>query len=367
MQVFESLTGKLHRPLIDFLETLARLLPDNQKLRLRRVIELVPVEQGTFQQILELLRSEWLPFLRSSPSQIVVVGPANTGKSSVVNALLGRPAASVSTQPRTTRSPGEYSGDVFSVLDTPGIEEFIGYGNEALWMKSVADASLILVVLDATLGLTAQTLRMVESVRQVGRPVLVVLNKMDAVADRAQTLAKARKVLGFDVVGISAQEPRSRRAILSAILDNNPETYQALAELFPQHRRTIASSIVSRTAMVAGTLGALPSQKLKSWSVAAAQGSMILKIARVFGYPLTLERLRELAPALGGVLLLQNLSRRLSDSLERRVVVDVAMAGALTYGLGQGAISYFERGARDMAAAREAVVVAYHSWLQPSD
>lgn len=366
MRVFANVAGRVPAALLDFLESLARLLPDHQRLRLRRVIDAIPLREEVLVQMMELVRSEWKPFVDPPAHRVVVLGPTNTGKSAVVNALVGRPVAAVSESPRTTRNATQHTGDLFTVIDTPGIDEFVGYDSSRLWLMEAASADLVLVVLDATLGLNERTVQLVSSLRQLDRPLLVVLNKMDQLQERARTLARARRLLGFDVIAVSAIQPPSTRKILAAILDGNPDIYKTLADAFPQHRPLIAGSLVSRSAMVAATLGALPLKRMAGWSVAAVQAGMLLKVARVFGHPLGLERLRELLPVLAGGLVLDGLAKRLVGPMENPAVLNVTLAGALTYGIGQGAIAYFERQAKDLATAREAVVVGYHSWMEKS-
>lgn len=122
---------------------------------------------------------------RGLPS-VVIVGRPNVGKSTLMNRILGRREAIVEEKPGVTRDrkevEAEWQGSEFLLIDTGGwmsggtaIDKKVSRQVE----KAIADADVILFVVDATVGVTEEDDRAVRTVRGAGVPVLVVANKVD--------------------------------------------------------------------------------------------------------------------------------------------------------------------------------------------
>ncbi len=142
--------------------------------------------------------------------RLTIAGRPNVGKSSLLNALLKRDRAIVTSVPGTTRDVIEETvsikGVPFIVADTAGIRnetdevEAIGV---ALSHKSMAAADLVLVVVDATQGALPEDLTILK--RASGRPTVVAINKTDLVADKdAEAIAASLSPEGRIVVLVSA-------------------------------------------------------------------------------------------------------------------------------------------------------------------
>jgi GTPase len=132
---------------------------------------------------------QMLKKLRDGRIDIVVFGEISTGKSAMINALIGEEAASVSAEGGWTREswlvawdkcgyqiPGLADSKV-ALIDTPGINEVQGDARAQLARDAAAHGDLILFVTDSDLNQTEY-----QSLRQlidVNRPVIVVLNKRD--------------------------------------------------------------------------------------------------------------------------------------------------------------------------------------------
>jgi len=127
--------------------------------------------------------------LTSSPEipVVAIVGRPNVGKSTLFNRLTGTRAALVSDLPGLTRDRREGIADLFGIdirlVDTAGLEE-AQRGSIADRMRrqseqAIADADLVLFVIDARAGVTAADTGFARIARQSGKPVVLVANKAE--------------------------------------------------------------------------------------------------------------------------------------------------------------------------------------------
>jgi GTPase len=151
----------------------------------------------------------------SSPAhafRVVLVGRPNVGKSALFNRLAGSRRALVHDRPGMTRDalemPAKTSGGrPYVLVDTGGLD-LDAAGGFAAWtseraLLTVADADLLLLVLDGAAGLLPEDRRIAARLHALGKPVVAVWNKMDTRA-AAEAAAEAHE-LGFrDVVEVSA-------------------------------------------------------------------------------------------------------------------------------------------------------------------
>jgi GTP-binding protein len=127
------------------------------------------------------------------PARVAVVGRPNVGKSTLVNRILGRRAAITQEQPGVTRDrvayEAEWSGRRFEVVDTGGWEPRAS-GLQARVVaqaeRAMAEADLVLFVVDATVGVTEEDAAVAARLRRGRVPVLLVANKVDSEAVEAE-------------------------------------------------------------------------------------------------------------------------------------------------------------------------------------
>ncbi|GAB6058834.1 GTPase Era [Desulfonatronum parangueonense] len=163
-----------------------------------------------------------------------LLGPPNSGKSTLLNTVLGQKVSIVSPKPQTTRNQvtGILTRDSLQVvfLDTPGLHRLRGKMNsfllKAAWQAlSRADAAVI--ILDAALydkrpHLLPEDLQPLRSARvRLPHPLLVALNKIDKVKDRAKLLPLMEQIAGIwpeaEILPISAATGENVETLITRI------------------------------------------------------------------------------------------------------------------------------------------------------
>ncbi len=175
---------------------------------------------------------------------VAIVGRANVGKSTLLNALIGQKVSIVSAKPHTTRHKllGVLAGDGFQagLLDTPG---FLRKGRDQLdaamsrqLSSALSDAHVVTLVAEPrNPGDVEQEL--MRQIKASGAPSVLALNKIDAVAKRRLLPVIARYAEAHDfaaVVPISGLASDGLDRLVEAIRDALPER----SPLFPDEMLT---------------------------------------------------------------------------------------------------------------------------------
>ena len=325
--IFANIRDSAPVELLGFLDQIVHLLPDGLRYRLKQVFDSLPPQGDNLQKVLELVRSQWKDIQSQEWVQIAVVGPGQTGKSSLLAAL--------------SRRQLDGSKPIFTLVDIH--DEYLGYKTDGTLADKLKDADLILLILDGRYELSNSTREMYERLNSLNKPVLVVLNKIDLVQTPREAVRAARKRLGASVFTTSAVQPESMDQLLKAILDTDPKALSPLTQNFPQFRRSICHGIVSQAALSGAIVGAIRIPIADLLPMTAIQTGMLLKIARTFGYPLNRERARELLPMLAAGVAAREGSHWLRRRYpEYRKLISISVAGIWTFVLGHAAVQYFE-------------------------
>ena len=137
-----------------------------------------------------------------APIRLAVAGRPNVGKSTLINTWLGEERLVAFDQPGTTRDaisvPFERNGQKFQLIDTAGLRrkgkvfEAIEKFSVVKTLQAIADANVVLLLLDATQGVTDQDAHIAGYILESGRAVVLAVNKWDAVDDyQKQTLQRS--------------------------------------------------------------------------------------------------------------------------------------------------------------------------------
>ncbi|MCL2479113.1 MAG: ribosome biogenesis GTPase Der [Treponema sp.] len=156
--------------------------------------------------------------------RIALLGKPNTGKSTLSNRLTASSASIVSGIPGTTRDVVEgtfaWKNRNFLVLDTAGIRrrtkitENIEYYSVNRAIKTIDEADIIFLIIDAQEGLTDQDKKIAALAHEKGRGIILVLNKWDCMPQIKNAFRAAEDRVRFlfphmeyaPVIGISAQD-----------------------------------------------------------------------------------------------------------------------------------------------------------------
>ena len=128
------------------------------------------------------------------PIRVAIIGRPNTGKSTLLNALLGEERAIVSPIPGTTRDAVdetvERDGRQYTFVDTPGIRrkgktKLVAEKLAVMMARRHIDAAdVVIMMVDAVEGPAAQDATIAGYAHEAGRPVVICVNKWDAVEDK---------------------------------------------------------------------------------------------------------------------------------------------------------------------------------------
>ncbi|MBS2964679.1 ribosome biogenesis GTPase Der [Actinocrinis puniceicyclus] len=161
---------------------------------------------------------------------LAIVGRPNVGKSTLVNRILGRREAVVQDVPGVTRDrvyyEANWAGRRFTIVDTGGWEVDVEgmdarVAEQAEIAVELADA--VILVVDATVGMTNTDEAFVRVLRRTKKPVILAANKVDNARQEAEAYALWSLGLG-EPHPVSAMHGRGSGDLLDAALDALPET-----------------------------------------------------------------------------------------------------------------------------------------------
>ncbi|WP_208345013.1 YcjF family protein [Aetokthonos hydrillicola] len=279
--------------------------------------------------------------LQAGEIKIVVFGTGSAGKTSLVNAIMGRMVGRVDAPMGTTQAGETYTLRLkglerkILITDTPGILEagVAGTYREQLAREIAADANLLLFVVDN--DIRKSEYEVLQILAEIGKRSLLVLNKTDLYTeeDKQRILAQLRqRVQGFitenDVIAIAANPqqveledgeifqpereiiPLLKRmaAVLRAegedlvadnILLQSVQLGEEARKLIDTQRRHEADKVVERFQWIgAGVVSVTPLPVVDLLATAAVNAQMVIEIGKIYGCDLNMSRAGELAGSL---------------------------------------------------------------------
>ena len=188
---------------------------------------------------------------------VAVVGRPNVGKSTLVNSLIGEKIAIMSDRPQTTRNKImcilNTDNAQIMFLDTPGIhkpQHKLGEYMVRSAESTLHEVDVILFVVDVNEKKGAGDDYIIEQLKKVKTPVILVANKIDKLADKGQLfpiISSYTKNYDFTaVVPTSALTDTEFKALLDEIIKHLPEGPQYFPEdmITDQPERVIAAEMI---------------------------------------------------------------------------------------------------------------------------
>lgn len=147
--------------------------------------------------------------------KVAVVGRPNVGKSTLVNRILGEDRVVTFDLPGTTRDsiylPFERDGKQYTLIDTAGVRRR-GRINEAVEkfsviksLQAIEDAHVVLILLDASEGVTDQDASLIGFVNETGRALVIVINKWDGLSQDQREKVKRELDLKLPFINYAKQ------------------------------------------------------------------------------------------------------------------------------------------------------------------
>jgi len=168
---------------------------------------------------------------------VAIVGRTNVGKSTLLNRLAGKRLAVVADFPGTTRdrvfAPVTWQERELTVVDTGGWqtkpESFLEQQVKQQARTAIAQADIIIFVVDAKDGIIAADEEMVDMLRIINKPAVLAVNKVDSAKQSIQVAAFYRLGLGKPIA-ISAHHNRGIDELMGAVLASLPPPVDSATE-----------------------------------------------------------------------------------------------------------------------------------------
>lgn len=344
-------------------------LPPEMRSTLRRVLDTLPPQE----------RDTLISLFRGVPSQsnmlrtlvglsinqakqafgdkhrVVITGPANVGKSTLYNQFVRskQDQAAVSPIPGTTRVNQQADAGLFAVVDTPGADAVgeVGEGERTRAFEAARGADILIIMFDAIQGIKKAEQELFYDLRALGKPYIVVLNKIDLVRkEEDAVVAHAAGNLGLEteqIIPIAARDGRNLSQVLMAIVVAEPQLIAALGRALPEYRSQLAWRSITSAASIAAVIALTPLPVIDFAPLVVTQSIMVLGIARIYQYDINLSRARELIATFGLGLLGRTLFMEISKlGGVPGWLLSSAIAASTTVVMGLAAINWFEKGER---------------------
>lgn len=171
---------------------------------------------------------------------IGVVGRPNVGKSTLINSIVGKKVAITSNKPQTTRNiiQGIYNEEGYQMVfvDTPGIHKpnnKLGKVLNEQAYYSIKDTDIILFLVDASLGLGTGDKFILDKIKEVKKPTILVLNKIDKLNKEQimSSINEYKDLYDFDeivpVSGLKKNNTKELVNVLKSYLNDDIQYYSS--------------------------------------------------------------------------------------------------------------------------------------------
>ncbi len=216
----------------------------------------------------------------SDEIRVAVIGRPNVGKSSIVNALLGEERVIVSDVAGTTRDAIDtrfVREDIsFVLIDTAGmrrkskIDEAVERYSVMRSLRAIDRADVVLMVIDATEGVTEQDKKIVGYAHEAGKGTILVVNKWDLVEKDSKTSLRFTEDIRRELAFLQYAPILFMSALTKQRVQRVPELVKFVAD---QHAMRVSTSVLNQVLQDAQTINPPPTsvgKRLKIYYVTQA-------------------------------------------------------------------------------------------------
>jgi small GTP-binding protein len=286
--------------------------------------------------------------------RVAIVGPTNVGKSTHYNPMVQnkQDLAEVSPLPGTTKINQQADAVLFTVVDTPGADAVghIGENEKNLALAAAEEADFLILLYDAIQGIKKSELEIFNQLSSLGKPYIVVLNKIDLVPHKnlEGVISQAAANLGLksdQVIPVVAKDGKNLSKVLLAVAATEPEMVAALGQALPAYRWQLCWRMIVSAASISAAIALTPLPLIDFIPLVLTQSVMIIGIARIHNYRITPQRSAELVATFG----LGFLGRTIFQELSKLGglpgwLLSAAIASSTTVVMGYAAVRWFEKG-----------------------
>jgi GTP-binding protein len=202
--------------------------------------------------------------------RVAVVGRPNVGKSSLINNILGEERVIVNDTPGTTREAVDTwfrrGDESYIFIDTAGVrrkskvKEAVEYYSVVRSLKAIQRADLALLVLDGSEGIAEQDQKLAGYADQVGRGLILVVNKWDLAAKHEKAREKFTAALRHNFAFV----PYAPAVFVSALTGRRVEQlFPLIRQTWQEQHKRIATPLLNELVADALAVNPPPSQKGK--------------------------------------------------------------------------------------------------------
>ncbi len=316
-------------------------LPAEKKNKLDKIRKELNDNSSNLKKMVDILKEEYISILNDETPSILIVGPPNVGKTTLAKALIGVSKKLM----KDLKLNEEFIEKIFKITDTPGFKDFYNLSNCEKIKELAKDSTTIILVFNVDYEITNESLKFYQFLKEIKENVIVVLNKIDHLKKDELYLkvAKAEKILGTDVIPISARYDKNLKKLFSIIINQNFQLIFFLAREIPELREKLSNKCIKRAILNSISIISISLPIEDIYPLLGLQIALVLEIAKIYGEEITIGRIKEIITAITGGYIFKKLFKFLSKSFPNAgKILNILVATAGTYAIGKVFQVYFE-------------------------
>jgi uncharacterized protein (DUF697 family) len=211
---------------------------------------------------------------------------------------------------------------------------------------------------------------MFDDLLALNKPFIVILNKMDLIPRRErgavrEAAARNLRLESSQVIETVASEGKNVGRVILAVAKFEPELLAAMAEAMPHYRAKLAWGRIVPAAGAAGVVGLIPLPFVDLLPLLGIQSGLVLSIARIYGYQITLNRAKELITTFGVGFIARTIFQQLSKlGGVPGWILSASIAAATTVAIGYAAMVWFAYGEKPTQEALQKITIDVTHYLK---